>query len=195
MPISFETIAALGLGLGLAAACGFRVFVPLLVLGVAARMDLVPLVPGWEWMASLPAIIAFGSATALEVVGYYIPWFDHLLDIVATPAAVTAGLLVSSAVIADLPPLVRWTAILVGGGGLAAFVQSSTVGLRAASGATTGGLANPVVATVELAGATVTSVLAVLLPLLVLFVVVAAALVARRLARRRTARGRAASGR
>jgi hypothetical protein len=188
MPISMDTIAGLGLGLGLAAACGFRVFVPLLVLSAAARLGVVPLVPGFEWMAGLPALIAFGSATALEIVGYYIPWLDHLLDLVASPASVAAGMLVSASVIVDLPPLVRWTAILIGGGGLAALVQSSTVALRAGSGTATGGVGNPVVATAELAGATITSLLAVALPLLVLFVFAAAALIVRRARRRRSAR-------
>ncbi len=123
---------------------------------------------------------------------YYIPWLDHLLDLVATPAAVVAGMVVSASVIADLPPLLKWTAVMIGGGGVAALVQGMTVALRAGSGVTTGGLGNPVVATGELAGATLTSVVAIVLPWLALLVlVVALALVYRATRRRRTRAGRA----
>ena len=92
MDISAQTIAAIGVGLGLAAACGFRVFVPLLVLSLAANWGYVPLAPGWTWIGTSPAIIAFGTATLLEAFGYFIPWVDHALDVAATPAAVLAGM-------------------------------------------------------------------------------------------------------
>ena len=191
MDLSPATVLSVGLGLGLAAACGFRLFVPLLVLSLGARYGLVPLAGGWEWVASTPAALAFGTATIVEVAAYYIPWLDHLLDLVATPAAVVAGMVVSASVIADLPPLLKWTAVMIGGGGVAALVQGMTVALRAGSGVTTGGLGNPVVATGELAGATLTSVVAIVLPWLALLVlVVALALVYRATRRRRIRAGR-----
>jgi hypothetical protein len=191
MELSGETLLSLGLGIGLAAACGFRVFVPLLVLSVASRYGYVPLAGGWEWIASTPATIAFASATVLEVAGYYIPWFDHLLDTVATPAAVIAGMVTSASILGDLPPLLKWTAIVIGGGGAAAIVQGSTVALRAGSGAMTAGIANPVVASVELFGATATAILAILLPLVALLVAVGFILVIYRLSRRLVGRRRA----
>ena len=188
MTITLETLASLGLGLGLAAACGFRVFVPLLVVSLGARFGYVPLATGWDWLATTPAALAFGSATLLEVMGFYIPWLDHALDTVAIPAAIVAGIVTSASVLTDLPPLLKWTAVIIGGGGLAALVQGSTVALRAASGATTGGLANPVVATVELAGSVITALAAVALPLFALFGVALALLVAFRLVGRLGAR-------
>jgi hypothetical protein len=172
MDIPIQTIAAVGMGLGLAAACGFRVFVPLLVLSLAAKSGYVPLTPGWAWVGTAPAAAAFGTATLLEVFGYFIPWVDHALDVAATPAAVIAGMVTTASVLTDLPPLVRWAAIIVGGGGLAALVQSSTVALRAGSTATTGGLGNPVVAAAELGGSALTSILAVLAPLIALLAVI-----------------------
>lgn len=184
MDLSPDTLVSLGLGLGLAAACGFRVFVPLLVLSLAARAGYVSLAGGWEWMATTPATLAFGTATVLEVAGYYIPWFDHLLDTVATPAAIVAGMVTSASVVSDLPPLLKWTAIIVGGGGIAGLVQGSTVALRAGSGATTAGLANPVVSTIELAGSTLTAVLAIALPLLALLLAATMVFVVYRLGRR-----------
>lgn len=178
MPTTVDALTSLGLGLGLAAACGFRVFVPLLVLSVGAHAGYVPLADGWQWMGSAPAMIAFACATVFEVLGYCIPWVDHLLDLVATPAAVAAGMVTSASVLADLPPLVRWTAVIIGGGGLAAIVQGATASARAGSTAATGGLANPVVATAELAGSSAASAVAVLFPLFALAgVVLAVALV------------------
>jgi hypothetical protein len=185
---TLEMLGSLGLGLGLAAACGFRVFVPLLVVSLGARFGYVPLAPGWDWIATTPAALAFGSATLLEVMGFYIPWLDHVLDTIATPAAIVAGIVTSASVLTDLPPLLKWTAVVVGGGGLAALVQGSTVALRAASGATTGGLANPVVATVELAGSAITALAAIALPLFALFGVALALFLAFRVVGRRPAR-------
>lgn len=184
MDLSGDTLLSLGLGIGLAAACGFRVFVPLLVLSVAARYGYVPLADGWDWLATTPATIAFASATVLEVAGYYIPWFDHLLDTIATPAAVVAGMVTSASILGDLPPLLKWTSVVIGGGGAAALVQGSTVALRAGSGVATAGLANPVVASVELFGATATAILAIALPVLALLVAVAFVAVLFRLSRR-----------
>jgi len=193
MTIPVDTVASLALGLGLAAACGFRVFVPLLMVSLGARFGYVPLAGGWDWIASTPATIVFGSATFVEILGYYIPWLDHALDTIATPAAVTAGMVTSASVLADLPPLVKWTAVIIGGGGLAALVQGSTVALRAASGVTTGGLGNPVVATAELAGSSLTALAAILVPLAALAAILVALfiglLVLRRLAARRRLRG------
>lgn len=172
MDLTPDTLVSLGLGLGLAAAAGFRVFVPLLVLSLAARYGYVPLSAGWEWVATPAATLTFASATVVEVIAYYIPWLDHALDTVATPAAVVAGMVMSASVLGDLPPLLKWTAVVIGGGGAAALVQGGTVALRAGSGMTTAGLGNPVVATAELAGSTVTSLLAIVVPLVALILVV-----------------------
>jgi hypothetical protein len=166
-----ELLLSLGVGLALAAACGFRIFLPLFALGAAARADLIPLASGFEWLATTPALIAFASATVLEVVAYYVPWLDNLLDVAATPAAVGAGVLASASVLTDLPPLLRWSVALVGGGTAAGVVKGSTSLLRLKSSATTGGLGNPLVATVEWIVSIVLAVLAILFPVLALVLV------------------------
>jgi hypothetical protein len=166
-----NAVISIAAGLGLAAACGFRVFVPLLIASVAARTGHLPMASGFEWLASGPALAAFGVATALEVGAYYLPWLDHALDVVATPAAVLAGMLASASVLTDLPPLLKWTVTIIGGGGLAGLIQGASVLVRLKSTAFTGGLGNPVVSTAELIGAAVTALLAVLLPLLALLAV------------------------
>jgi hypothetical protein len=107
-------------------------------------------------------------ATCLEVGGYYIPWLDHLLDTMASPAAIVAGTLVSASMVTDLSPFLKWTLAVIAGGGAAALVQGTTVAARGAATLTTGGLGNPLVATLELAGAVVTSAAAILVPMLAL---------------------------
>lgn len=159
-----ETLVGILVGIGVAAACGFRIFVPLLALGAASRADLVTLSPNFAALGSTPALAALGTAALVEIGAYYVPWIDNLLDTVATPTAVIAGTLASAATIVDLPPVVTWGIALIGGGGAAGLLQGATSLLRLKSTATTGGVANPIVATGELVGAAVTSALAILVP-------------------------------
>ena len=112
-------LLSVALGIGLAAACGFRVFVPLLLVSVAAKAGKLTLVSSFQWMGTDTAMIAFAIATALEVGAYYIPWLDNLLDSVTTPAAVVAGTIITAAVITDMSPLMKWSLALIAGGGTA----------------------------------------------------------------------------
>ena len=164
MEIAFSIL----IGLGLSAACGFRVFIPLLVAGFGIQAGALHPAPDFTWLGSTPALIGFGTATLLEIAAYYIPWLDNVLDIAATPAAVIAGTVVAGSFIVDMNPWARWSLSLIAGGGLAAAVQTGTIGLRGLSLAGTGGLANPIVSTLEWFAATLTSVLAVVAPVLLL---------------------------
>ena len=178
-------------GLALSAAVGFRVFVPLLLTGSAARLGYLELTTDMAWLASDAALVALATATVLEVSAYYVPWLDNLLDTVATPTAVVAGVIAWAAVTPELSPLLRWTLAVVAGGGAAGIVQSGTTLLRLHSSAFMAGLGNPVVATGELAGSVSLSVLAVLAPVLaavlVLLVLVALGGLYRRATSRRNA--------
>ena len=185
-----DVLIAICAGVGLAAACGFRVFLPLLALGVAAALGAVNPGESMRWIASPPALVALGVATVLEVGAYYVPWLDHLLDTIASPAAVAAGVVAAAAVLPDTHPVVQWSAAVIAGGGSAGVVQAGTVLTRAVSGATTAGLGNPVVATLELVLSFLLAVLAIVVPilagLLVLWVLVwAGRAIARRLRVRR----------
>lgn len=188
-----DTLIAACLGVGLAAACGFRVFIPLLAVSVAARFGFVTLAGGFQWLAGTPALVALATATVVEVVAYYVPWLDHVLDTIATPAAVLAGIVASASVLVDVPPQVRWAVAIIAGGGAAAGVQGATVLLRLKSTALTGGLGNPVVATIEWIGAAVTATLAVVVPvacvLLLAGSLTLAVILVRRLAARRSRAG------
>jgi hypothetical protein len=183
-----ETLLAVALGLALSAACGFRIFVPLLAVGAAQATGYLTLAPKFAWVGSTPALVVLVVATVVEVAAYHVPWLDHLLDTIASPAAIVAGIVVTASVVTDMDPLWRWTLAVIAGGGLAGAVQGSTVLVRAASTAATGGLANPVVATGELAGAVAISILALLVPVFALFVVVTGILLAILWVRRRRAR-------
>ena len=161
-----ETVLSICIGIGLSAACGFRVFVPLLLTSVAALAGHLTLATHFQWIGTYPALIAFSVATGLEITGYYIPWLDHLLDTVATPAAIVAGTILTASMIIDVSPILRWSLAVIAGGGVAGVVQSGTVLTRAVSTSTSGGLANPVVSTAELGLSLVTSFLAIFVPVL-----------------------------
>ena len=161
-----DVLIGVSVGLALSAAVGFRVFVPLLVAGLAARLGYLELTPDMAWLGSDPALVALATATVLEVGAYYVPWLDNLLDAVATPTAIVAGVIAWAAVTPELSPLLRWTLAVVAGGGAAGLVQSGTALLRLQSSTFTAGLGNAVVATGELMGALALSVLGLLVPLL-----------------------------
>jgi hypothetical protein len=171
MDISLGSLVGVALGIGLAAATGFRIFAPLLIAGLAARFGYLPLGDGFEWLASTPALLALGTAAVLETLAYFIPGVDHALDVLAGPATLAAGVVASAAVMTDIPPAVMWPVAVIAGGGAAGLTKGSTALLRAKSGAMTGGLANPVVATVETVGATGVAILAIVVPVLCLVVV------------------------
>jgi hypothetical protein len=168
-----DIVLSLLIGLGLAAACGFRVFVPLLIMSLASRAAVghLELSAGFAWIGSTPALLAFAVATVLEIGGYYIPWVDNLLDAVATPTAILAGILVTASAVGDMSPFLRWSLAILAGGGTAAVFQGITATARQVSSFTTGGLGNPVVATVEAGGSAILSVLAITLPILAILAV------------------------
>lgn len=187
-----ETILAIAAGIGLAAACGFRVFVPLLATALAVRFGHFTPSSGLEWIGSTPAIIILGIATVVEIAGYYIPWVDHLLDTMASPAAVLAGTVVAATAFGDIHPAIKWAAAVIAGGGIAASIQGTTVAARAASTVTTGGLANPVISTLEAIGAVIMVILAIVLPILAMILAVVTLIMIIRLLRRLRGRPSAA---
>ena len=166
-----EIFLSVCLGLGLAAACGFRIFVPLLVMNVAVRAGWLSLGESFEWIGSTPALLAFGAATALEIAAYYVPWVDNLLDTVATPVAVVAGIVVTASVVTGMDPFLKWTLAAIAGGSIAGSVQVLTSGTRHASALTTAGFGNPIVSTVEGASSLFVSVLSIFLPVVALVAV------------------------
>jgi len=163
-----ETLLGIAVGIGLSAACGFRIFVPLLMMNLASMSGQLHLSSGFAWIGSYYATVAFSSATMVEVLGYYIPWLDHVLDIAATPAAIIAGTIATASLVTDMSPFLKWTLALIAGGGIAGLVQGTTVALRAKSSVLTVGIGNPLVSTLELVGSIIIALLAILVPILCL---------------------------
>ncbi|MFN0192902.1 MAG: DUF4126 domain-containing protein [Aestuariivirga sp.] len=163
-----EAAVPIALGLALAAATGFRVFIPMLIAGLAARGGYLPLADSLDWIATTPALIMLAVAAIAEIAAYYVPVLDNLLDGIAGPVAVGAGIAVSYAVMGDLPPMLKWSLAIIAGGGAAAATQGATTLLRGASTMLTGGIGNSALATGEIIGAILLSVLAIMLPYLAL---------------------------
>jgi hypothetical protein len=162
---------SVALGVGLAAATGLRLFLPMLVASGAAYTGHLPLGENFAWLATTPALILLSVAAVVEILAYYIPGVDNLLDTLATPAAFVAGTIISAAVITDLPPMVKWAAAIIAGGGIAGLTQTTSAVLRAKSTMLTGTLGNPVIATAELGGSLLVSLLALVAPVLTLLLI------------------------
>lgn len=160
-----EWIVPLAAGVGLAAASGFRVFVPLFGVSLAMRLADYEPAAGFEWLADPVATVALGVAVAVEVGAYLVPWLDNALDTVATPLAVVAGTMLTALMLGDASPGLQWMLAIAAGGGTAGAVQAGTVALRAGSLVTTGGLANPLVGLGEAGLAGLFTVLALVVPL------------------------------
>ena len=163
-----EVVTSVLIGIALSATCGFRVFVSLLAVNIGTRAKdadgepLIELAAGFDWLGSDIALMIFLVAAIFEIGGYYIPWIDNLLDTVASPAAVVAGTLITASFITGMDPWLQWLLGLIAGGGAAGAVQAATVVTRASSTITTGGLGNPIVASVETSGAFLGSALSIL---------------------------------
>lgn len=164
MTFNLDTVLEILLAISLSTAAGFRVFVPLLILSAAAVLGHWDLPTNFDWVENPQALALFAGATVLEIIGYSIPWFDHFLDILATPAAIVAGTVVAASVAPEMEPLTKWTIALITGGGAAGLTKSLLNLLRGGSTAATGGLANPLFAFVELLMAVGLSILAITLP-------------------------------
>ncbi|MCT8340180.1 DUF4126 domain-containing protein [Flavobacteriaceae bacterium TK19130] len=160
------TLVSICLGVGLATAAGFRIFLPLLATSLAAYFDFIALNDSWAWLGSLTAVFTFGVAALVETAAFYIPWVDNLLDTIALPIATLAGTIIMVATISDVDPALTWILAIIAGGGTAAIVKGNAAVVRAGSTATTGGVGNPIVTTVETGTATILSAASVFVPIL-----------------------------
>ena len=171
-------IMATLMGISLAAASGFRVFLPPFLLSVAARLDIVWFLEldlvgtQFEFFTSTLAIIVLGIATGAEFAGFYAPWIDNVLDTIATPASIIAGVAMTAIVLEGSEPIFQWAVAIVAGGGVAATIQSATVTTRSLSSTFTFGLGNPAVATGENVASVALTLIAILIPFISAFVVI-----------------------
>jgi hypothetical protein len=159
-----QYLLGLIIGIGLSAACGFRVFVPLLGMSIASLSGHLNLASGFEWIGTWPAFAALATATILEIGAFYIPWIDNMMDAAATPAAIVAGTMITASQLGDMSPMLKWALAVVAGGGVCGMIQTGTVAARAVSTGTTGGLGNFVLSSLELAAALAMTITAIIVP-------------------------------
>ena len=167
-----ETILSIFLGVGLAASVGFRVFLPLFALSLAAYFDVWTLNDDWQWVGSLAAVLTLGVATIVEISAYFIPWVDNLLDSIAVPLTALAGTLVMVSTVADLDPVTTWSLAIIAGGGTATAIKGASAASRLTSSMTTGGLANPGISAIETGTATVVTAASIFAPVLAAVLVI-----------------------
>lgn len=167
-----ETIISICLGIGLAASVGFRVFLPLFALSLASYFNIWELNASWLWIGSLTAVITFGVATLIEILGYYIPVVDNLLDTIAIPLATIAGTAVMVSTVADLSPVITWALAIIAGGGTAATIKSAAGASRLSSTVSTAGFGNPVVSTIETVTSIIISIFSIFLPIIAMVLVI-----------------------
>lgn len=170
--MNLETILSICLGIGLASASGFRVFLPVFALSLASYFDVIPLNESWAWIGGLPALISFGVAMIFEIFGYYIPFIDNLLDTIATPLAAIAGFVVMASTMVDISPTMTTILAIITGSGSATAFQGLTTTTRLASSVKTAGLGNPIVSTAETGTAITLSLLSIFLPIVAIILVV-----------------------
>lgn len=155
-------------GIGLAAACGLRAFLPMLAMGGLQRAGFLALGSHFEWLGSTPALVAFGTAVVVEVLGDKFPVLDHALDSVGIVVKPLAGAILASAAIVDMDPWLSAALGLITGASVTGAVHVAKSGVRVVSTSLTGGLANPVISTVEDVLGIVLTAIAIVAPFLVL---------------------------
>ena len=182
---------ALVMGVCLSAACGFRIFVPLLAVGLAVRFMGLHATPALAWTATDLGLVGLSAATLVEILAYYIPWVDNALDTIHGPLAMVAGTLLVGGLLGDMPPALQWGLGVVAGGGAAGAVKTGAATVRAGSTATTGGLGNCIVSTVENGCAAIGSTLAIIAPVIaavfLILMVAVMCIVVNKIRRRRAA--------
>lgn len=171
--MDYSLLTNIAMGIALSACAGFRVFIPMLAGALAGHFHIVHLPTDMAWLSGWPAIALFGTAAVAEVVAYYIPFIDNLLDTIATPLSVGAGTVLAASILplGDNEPL-RWTVGLLAGGSAAGTIQLGTGLLRLFSSKLTVGTGNAVVSTSENAAAISGSVLSFFIPVIVAIVLV-----------------------
>ena len=169
---AYSLISSLFLAFGLSAACGFRIFIPPLTFGLLNKADLVQLGESWNWMGSDWVITVLTLAALFEIIGNSVPWFDNLLDVLATPTAIIAGTSLSAISLSEIDPGLKWILSVISGVLITGGFQLSTVSLRGFSSILSGGLINPIISFIEDLISLGISISIILFPLFGIFIVV-----------------------
>jgi len=168
-----SVLLSVATGIALAAAAGFRAFVPLLAAGIAIHLGYVEPARGFDWLGEPIVLVTLAVAAVTEIAAYYVPGVDHALDLIGAPVAVAAGIVAAAGVMVGLPEWLRWLTAIGAGGAVATAGHALNAVGRAKTGAVSGGLGNPVYSTAELAGSLLLAALAFLLPFIAAIAVLA----------------------
>jgi hypothetical protein len=161
-----QILISLVAGISLAAACGLRVFVPLLAASFGARAGLLHPSSGFVWITSPTATMLLAVASVVEIAAFLSPWIVHALDVIAAPAAAGAGVVAAAVVFGDIDPALKWTAATIAGAGSAGTVHIvTTIGRVGLSGMTAGG-SNRLFGLIETLAAAIFSALTIALPVI-----------------------------
>lgn len=160
-----EYVLSLLVGISLSATSGFRIFVPLLAVSVAALVGWIDLVPAFDWLGSYPALAALAVAALAELVAYLFPYVDNLLSSIAVPVSLVAGTMITAAVLVDFNPFLAWALAIIAGGGAALGGSTISNAVHTGSTVTTAGAANPAISSFESIFSVVISILAVVVPI------------------------------
>jgi hypothetical protein len=162
---NLDTLVSLMLGISLSAACGFRLFLPFLVVSATTIFAHLGLPADLSWLGSDQALIMLAIASVIEILAYYIPFIDNILDPIALPLATVAGTLVTAFTLPEMNSILQWTLAAIVGGGSAGLIKGTTGLSRLGSSFLSGGWANFLLATAEWIGASLLAILAVTLPI------------------------------
>ena len=164
-------LISLFVGVGLAAATGFRVFLPIFLISLGSYLGWFPLAASFSWMSGISVVIGTGIAMICEIAAYYLPFIDNVLDSITVPLATVAGTILVAGQFTEINSFVQWALALIAGGGTAATISAAMAGTRALSSSTTAGIANPIVSTVETLFSTIMSFISIFLPILAIVLV------------------------
>lgn len=161
-----EALTGILSAFGLSSAAGLNAYLPLLIVALTARYtDLIQLQAPWDALTNPWVIAVLVVLLVVEVVADKIPAVDHANDVIQTVVRPTAGAILfasSGNVIGDIhPALALICGILVAGS-----VHGVKATFRPVVTATTGGIGNPVVSTVEDVASFILTVMAILAPIL-----------------------------
>lgn len=174
-----DAITGLATSFGLSSSAGLNAYLPLLIVALAARFtDWLKLNEPWSALTNGWIIALLAVLLVVEVVADKIPAVDHANDVIHTfirPAAGAILFAASSNVVADVHPVLAMACGVVVAGGVHAVKATA----RPVVTATTAGVGNPIVSTIEDVVAALIALLSILIPvlialfLLLLFVVMA----------------------
>ncbi|HLR42946.1 MAG TPA: DUF4126 domain-containing protein [Pseudogracilibacillus sp.] len=161
-----DTAMAILLGIGLSAAAGFRVFIPLLIVNILAKLSYVTLAENFDWLGSTSATIAVSLAVILELASSVIPVIDNIVKVLATPLAIGAGIILVASFMGGADPTFRWVISIVAGGGTATLTQIVSTTVRGTVNFVTAGAGGIVVTIFETLIAIIVTILSILMPIL-----------------------------